>query len=649
MTAPPALTSLAIWVLALLVPALLLLDGGVGLARADGGASWRLEQPLPPPAPPGTPPASVPIALGQIGDIEFFEPNRGLLITHGNGAAIPPGVWAYNGAGWHELANVCGASEGRIAWAGPADFWTVSDGRPGQANESSGTSLEKAVPLEDNTLCHFAAGQVVGSYAHPAFQADSYQAMHAAGCIPPPPPAVTSEDCWFAGDALPAPQIGAFHLHWDGGGLEAEPYPGEGHPVQDMSVLEGRIYESVRVRSDDPVAQEQARYPVLHTIDPELSPPIAPEEGEPPLYASSRELTSALDFLHLSAAEGALWGAAGKSTRVIGPSETPGQVTVVRRLDGIWSQLIGPGSQADGIPPNPLGHVLANEVEEIHLLGGEAKNAVVTAFAAEPTGERAWLALSPPNGAGVGVRAVLLHITAEGKVLEEQTLPSAQEVEEGVGPKGAAARLSCPAVEDCWMASTEGWLYHLAPAGQRTLPSNEIPGFDKLITDRPADQGLPQVAADAPPPDTSGEVEEAPNYGGSFAENNNPPIETKIQASLLSGVRSRLIHQTTLELRFHLAVKARVRLLAKRHGKLVASTPMHTLAAGNRKLLLRLSRRAWPTKLTLQTHALAPLPSTTVKEAVGGPEHGGSNASTVSTGMVVLPGVPTYAELDPRP
>ncbi len=54
-------------------------------------------------------------------------------------------------------------------------------------------------------------------------------------------------------------------------------------------------------------------------------------------------------------------------------------------------------------------------------------------------------------------------------------------------------------------------------------------------------------------------------------------------------MHSRLVHGTTLELRFHLAVKARVRLLAKRHKQLVASTPTRTLAAGSRKLLLRLN------------------------------------------------------------
>ena len=92
-----------------------------------------------------------------------------------------------------------------------------------------------------------------------------------------------------------------------------------------------------------------------------------------------------------------------------------------------------------------------------------------------------------------------------------------------------------------------------------------------------------------------------------------------------------------------------MRLLAKRHKQVVASTPMHTLAAGNRKLLLRSTASEWPTKLSLQTHALAPLPTTTVKEAVGGPEHGGAGSNTVSTGLTVLPAVPTFAELESRP
>ena len=167
-----------------------------GRELADSNSRW------PPSAPPARRNGGADRARA-VGDIEFWEPNRGLLITHGNGVTIPAGVWAYNGREWYELAEVCGATEGSIAWAGPDDFWTVSDGRPGQVSESAGSSFEQRVPLEDNTLCHFDAGAVVGSYAHPAFEADSYQAMHAAACIPPIPPATVSEECWFGGDPLP--------------------------------------------------------------------------------------------------------------------------------------------------------------------------------------------------------------------------------------------------------------------------------------------------------------------------------------------------------------------------------------------------------------------------------------------------------------
>ena len=151
-------------------------------------------------------------------------------------------MWAYNGVEWRELATECGATDGRIAWAGPDEFWTVSDGRPGQTSESKENI--NLPPLEDNTLCHFADGQIVASYAHPAFQADSYLQMHAAGCFEP-------SDCWFAGEPLEEPQLGAFQLHWNGSALEAEPYPEEGHAIESMSLLEGILYEGVRIAPGD--------------------------------------------------------------------------------------------------------------------------------------------------------------------------------------------------------------------------------------------------------------------------------------------------------------------------------------------------------------------------------------------------------------
>jgi len=587
-----------------------------GPALAEEVATWRLEQPKSPSAPTGVEGAPAPIGLGHIGDIEFEAPNRGLLITAGNPPTIPAGVWEYNGMEWHELATVCGATDGRIAWAGPEEFWTVSDGRPGQIDSTTGA----LPPLEDNTLCHFAPPhpgsplEVIASYAHPAFEVDSYQAIHAAGCIGP-------ADCWFGGDPLPEPLIGAFQLHWNGSSLETEPYPAEGHAIEGMLPFEGRLYESVRIAPGDRVSEEQLEVPVLHRINPKgVLPRFQPERGLP---LQGGEESNSLDFLRLTDAEGALWAAAGEG------EEGGGQVTVIRHAAGSWSQVLGPET-------NPTGMELFREK-------------VVRAIAAEPGTNSVWLALDTRSDArqpSPTATAVVAHVSAEGKLIEEQTLPSTAEIEAGVDPKGAAAKIACPARNDCWLVTTQGWLFHLTTPAIRSAESSNPdtdPAFTGLITYRPKDQGLPQVPPDAPPPDDSGLVEEAPNYGGTFAETKAPTIESSIPVALLTDLHSRVIHGTTLELRFHLAVKARVRLLAKRHKKLVASTPMRTFAAGNRKLLLALNRKEWPTKLSLQTHPLAPLPTTTTKEAVGGPEHGGSGSNSISTGLTVLPHVPPFS------
>jgi len=584
----------------LLALALLACSGGLA-AKASAEASWRLEQPAPPPAPPGVQGSSIPVGLGRIGDVEFWAPNRGLLITAGNPPTIPPGMWAYNGVEWHELATVCGASDGRIAWAGPDEFWTISDGRAGQVGESEGG---ESPPLEDNTLCRFSGGQVVASYAHPAFQSDSYQAMHAAGCL-------SASDCWFGGDQLPEPQFGSFHLHWNGSSLEPEPYPGEGHAVQDMHAFEGRLYESVQLSPVDRLSEPSSEPPVLHRINPQrVTPTFEPEAQEfIPLYAPG-ELAAELDFLHLSASEGALWGAASPS-RVRDEREGGEGPTVIRRAEGIWTQLLGPDT-----------HPSAHE-----LLPHE----VLDALAAEPAAGSAWLALdsrADSSEPSPTAPALVARISAEGRLSEEQSLPSAQERASGIGPKGAGAKLACPTANDCWLATTQGWLYHLAPEGERTLPRDTDPAFTGPITYRPPDQGLPQVPPDAPPVDDSGLVEAPPNYGTQLAENAEAATQARVAVPLLSGLSSHLVHGMTLELRFHLAVKARVRLIAKCRTRVVASTSTRTFAAGSRKIMLRLDPRRWPTKLDLQTHPLAPLPTVSANS---------STIGTVSTGFFVLP------------
>ncbi len=598
--------------------------------ESDGGAAWRLEQPLPPELPNGQK-STIPIGLGKIGDIEFWAPNRGLLITAGNPETIPPSIWAYNGVAWHELAEVCGASDGRIAWAGPEEFWTVSDGRTGQADS------EGNPPLADNTLCHFAGGQVVASYASLAFLPTSYQVMSGAACLGP-------EDCWFGGEPLPDGRVGAFHLHWNGHALSAEPGP-QGHAVGDMRRFGSHLYESVRISSSDQLSElEPPTEPsVVHKIEPNgieptfvsLFPVDSLVEGEPrlPIY-SAGESPEALDFPHLSSDEQALW-AASDPTRE--PHEsTLGEVTVLRDTPGErWSQVIGASTDPEGANP------FTKEA------GESPSNELVESIAAEPTGaqkdaedvEHAWLALSSRENTQKGAlaSAMVARLSSTGAVSERQTLPSTQEAREGVAPKGTAAKIACPAVHDCWMATSDGWLFHLAPEDERRLPEDTDPAFSGLITYRPPDEGVPATVPDAPPEDDSGLLGEAPAAAVKFVET-KASNESRITVPLLSAVHTRLVKGTTLELRFRLAVRARVRLLAERHKHVVASTATRTLAAGNRELLLRLDRDRWPTKLNLKTQALAPLPTVSLR-APGN--------DTVTTSLVSLIHVPSFAGLGP--
>jgi hypothetical protein len=565
---------------------LAVLAGPAGSAQA--APEWHLEQPKPPELEAGSPGSETPIGLGRIGDIQFYAPNRGLLITNGNGSTIPPGVWDYNGTGWHQLARVCGATDGRIAWAGPDEFWTISDGRPGQA--ANGLGL--LPPLEDNTLCHFVSGSVAASYAVPGFQANSYMAMHAAACLSP-------TECWFAGDPLPTPQIGAFHLRWNGSSLEAEPNT-RAEYIGDIKAFEGHLYESGRLPLE-PSLESQSAEEIEHpTVLTEIaaqtartflgvSPRTESAGSILPEYASESEPQS-LGFLHLSADSESMWAAAGPiSTPPAGTK--PGALTVLRENAGQWAQVLGPPAPST-IQVDPPG------VSELQ----------VSSVAAEPGSSSAWVAVDTGQDLKHPVptlAARLLHVGADGSVTEVE-LPSAAERAEGVGAKGAAYRVTCPAANDCWLASTQGWLFHLAEEGSRTLGQDTDPTFNgPLITYRPADEGLPQVQADTPPPDTS---------GLNPAHQSMPVVKPKPQPfalttlPLLTNVRSRLASGSTLEVSFHLAVKARIRLIAKRRGAVVASTPMRTLKAGRRSLMLRLDPHRWPNKLSLQTHALAPLP-----------------------------------------
>src|SRR4029077_9412784 len=181
--------------------------------------------------------------------------------------------------------------------------------------------------------------------------------------------------------------------------------------------------------------------------------------------------------------------------------------------------------------------------------------------------------------------AMVARVSSNGAVAERQSLPSESEIAEGVGAKGPADKIACPARNDCWLATKYGWLYHLSDG--KGLERETDPAFSRVITVRPPDEGVPRLPPDALPVDDSGQHEESPAAGGSFSEALSALTPPSVVVPLVSHMHSRLVHGTTLELRFHLAVTARVRLLARRHRRLVASTAMRTFSAGERKLTLR--------------------------------------------------------------
>lgn len=524
---------------ALAVFAALLLPAALGPAGACA-AGWHSEQPI---SAGGT----VPTALGKISDIEFWAPDRGVLIT-------AKGLWAYDGTGWHELADVCGGTDGRIAWAGPLDFWTISDQAGGQANVA-------AAELQQRSLCHFVDGAVVASYAEPIGSSASYQPMDAAACLGP-------SDCWFGGARLPGRvNHGAFHLHWDGRQLTTVPSLAHFEPslvdperaVADLEPFAGTIYESVVV-GPEPIAGESPAEPfLLHEIAAGEPPGFLPVFPQTPIeYGGAAP--SALEALHLSSDGNALWAAAASPA-----GEVP---TTILRL--------GP----EGLVPLRLS-------DPEGLLSGAGE---ITDIAAEPGSESAWVGFWPASERGARpFPARLARVQADGTVDDGVTLPLP---EDGIARKQQADRIICPAPGQCWMSTQTGWLFHLGG----NLPRDEAPAMHQLITYRPPDASTTVLPLDTLPEEAlggaSGSEEAEP-----FPRRRHRPHKAR---DLVSHSHQKIVDGTILELRFTLIARARVQLIAKYKQKTVAATKARVLAKGKHVLRLRLDPKRWPTKLDLR-------------------------------------------------
>lgn len=549
-------------------------------AAEDGGATWRWAPAEAPPPPAGSAPASFPVPLGAVGDIEFWAPNRGLLTTRGGGitcaesvkATVPCGLYAYNGVDWHLLSTECGGENGRIAWAGPEEFWTISDQRPGQEGKAVGS-------LSRISLCHFLDGQVVGSYAEPVNAPNSYLPLNAAACLNP-------DDCWFGGEVGKAPNNGAFHLHWDGQNVNVV-YSNTSHRVVSMALAnQSTLLESVEVTAlgsgeTSPVLLHQIEAPGSGVTFENLPLGALPEYGsDEPLKLGALRLSSDFTPSGSNTAAPQLWAIAsgGKS----------GHAIALRYSEGSWAQVVRSG-------------------EPVFAAGQ-----VPTGVAAEPAAAAAWMALEAP-----GKQAHVDRLSADGKVTDADVLGN----EQGVGERGSAGPIACPAPHDCWLATSEGWLFHLTndketenPDLSEGYPEDTDPNFAGVIADRPEDPSSPKLPPNTPPPDDSLENQEAA-----------PPV-TKATVSapanlatkpLVTDVSSHVVHRYTLELSFKLTVKARVQLVASRKKRRVAQTAAKTMKAGKHTVTLQLNPHSWPNNLDLKAVPLEALPTAEVKGVTG--------------------------------
>ncbi len=483
------------------------------------GASWQLARSG----------ARNQVPLGQVSAISFWAPNRGLLITDGTGrdgcaetsttVAVPCGVYAYNGTDWHLLSNQCGATasegkSGQIAWAGPEEFWTISDQRP-VAQRSAGSNEG----LGDISLCHFLDGKIVASYALPLTATDHYQAMDAAACLSP-------TDCWFGGQLaeVGSANTGAFHLHWDGENL-TEVYSPEDHAVSSMALAgEGTLFESVvidpRVPGDHYGSENPAHPFLLHQIDPPGSsidfhdpfivdgscglecPPLPNYETAKPEQLAGLSLGG--DYIAPSAADPPvpqLWAAAGQQASGSANFVRP---VILRYSAGDWWQIREIGEQLEAQLKGETPSCMADPSV------CSALNGKLLGVAAEPGLPAAWVALGSSDneahidrleadpGEGVGKQG-------KGKVsVEEVPLGEAQKL----GPRGSAGPIACPAVNDCWLATSTGWLFHLTEDSENTertdgYPEDTDPNFAGVIAFRPPDESVLQVPSIEPPAEES--------------------------------------------------------------------------------------------------------------------------------------------------
>lgn len=555
--------------------------------------------------------------FGDPGDLQCWSVNRCLLMANGN-QTFNDGLFAFTGdpvsggSPWRQLATKCGADDaanGRVIWAGPAEFWTIT--KP---------SFTSATPPQDNrnglALCHFNNGEVVGSYStrragtSEVPSADPFRKIFSGACTAP-------TDCWFGGiaSARPTglssgesdPPNGSFHLRWNGVKLSTVYAPslrGVSDIVADHGAG-GGFAESVFAGSGPGIAlsdefgippafsplQEigQAANNASGFKNGNLKPvPVANPDlpGGPSLADDATEVIALDDGLP-GTGGGLLWAVGGGANS--GPSrdttldpdladDSPvdrGPFAAYRTTDGSWHELTMP-------------------------LGRYSPNTRFVDVASIPGTDQALVAVLPDNsGSLLGSQTTIVRIDASAATAS----PAAGIVDEPAGVfigaaqyQGSVQKIECVSAVNCWAATTEGRLLRFSE------PSQPIPidagigagAFGTIITYRP-NEAIEQAVSDAPPADDS--LLFAPPPAPELALQAETTVG-RLKAAVRS-VKSKL-RGRTLTLSFRVVRPARVMVIARRNRQVVAQVKTRLLKPGSHSVKLKLSPKRWPTKLSMK-------------------------------------------------
>ncbi|HEY6757883.1 MAG TPA: hypothetical protein VI318_00260 [Baekduia sp.] len=231
--------------------------------------------------------------------------------------------------------------------------------------------------------------------------------------------------------------------------------------------------------------------------------------------------------------------------------------------------------------------------------GALSTTARLTQIAAIPGGDQAWAILEEYAETGsANVRARLVRIRSDGTILEDARLPISGQV------LGSGWRIACDAPQDCWMATSRGWLFHWFDPAAPPPAQDTDPAMTRLITARPADGRTPQYTPDVLPIDDSGAYV-APTFDLLPAPDNGTIDAQSVRIkALMAKIKSTLLKGNILRISFELRRPARVGLVAYRQGHVVAHAKARTLKPGLRAITVKLKRKHWPTKLRFQTREL---------------------------------------------